>query len=167
MSFYQEYLKKQKSRGKEIPEEDGIGSIKEKTEGGPEIDIAPPSVPIQINSDNTKSKFSEIQKREEMERQNFINRVKGKNVPLPEIIENEPKEEDVRINVPQKPPRSEKILIRVIIILALLAILAIISLLWYRTVRNGGATPTEVTRGMKNKEVFVSETMVPVSFFNV
>lgn len=181
MSFYQEYLKKQKGLTKESPEEetqdDGpkeeeviekkdVDPIKEKIEDGPEVDAAPPAMPVQINSDNANGKFSEMQKREEVERQKFISRVKGENVPLPEIVKSEPKEEDVKINVPQKPPRSEKVLIRIIVVLALVAILATISLLWYRTVKNGGTAPAEVIREVETEEVFVPEIVAPVSLFN-
>ena len=162
MSFYQEYLRKQKGQDKNNPKEENI----EKKGVDSIIDVVAPSMPT-INSDNNiKDKFSEIQKREEAERQDFISRVKGDNVPLPEITKNELKEEEVRISIPQRPPRSEKILIRIIVILALLAILATISLLWYRTVKNGGTSPTETIREVEIKEIFVPEIMAPASLFN-
>ena len=160
MSFYQEYLKKQNSPGKEVPEGEDV----EKKDVNSIIDVVPFPLPV-INSENTNGKFSEIQKREEVERQNFISRVKGENVPLPEIEKNEPKEKDVQIIVPQRPPRSEKVLIRIIIILVLLVILSAISLLWYRTLRDE-ATPTEMIREVEIKEVFVPEIIAPVSLFD-
>jgi len=174
MSFYQEYLKKKKSPGVEESSkeylreekvvEEGVNLIKEETDES-EVNVIPPVIPIQINSDNGKGKFSEIQKREEIERQKFISRVKGENVPLPDIAKEQLKEEDVRVNVPQKPPGSEKILVRIIIILALMVILGTISLLWYRTIKEGTG-PVEVIREVEIKEVFVPEIVAPPSLFN-
>jgi len=145
MSFYQEYLKKKKPK-KTIKEE------------------APDFVPPQANSDK-KKKFSDIQKREEEERQKFLSRVKGENVP-PKIIKDKfKKEENVSINVPPRPRKSEKILIRVIIIFILVIILATISLFWYRSIKDIGAPP-EIIEKEVIVEVLVPEVIAPKSLFN-
>lgn len=145
MSFYQEYLKKKK------PKE----AMKEE---------APDFVPPQANSDK-KGKFSDIQKREEKERQEFLSKVKGGNVP-PEIIKDKfKKEENVSVNVPPRPQKSEKILIRAIIVFVLVIILATISLFWYRSIKDIGAPP-EIIEKEVIVEVLVPEVIAPKSLFN-
>ncbi len=199
MSFYQEYLKKQKNvkSGTEEPitqeegkiEESGTeepitqeeGKIEESgteepitqeegkiEESGiimPKTDDVPPAMPVQLNSDNTQGKFSEIQKAEERERQDFLKRVKGENV-LPPVIDKKPVTEDAKINVPQKPPKSEKILIRVIVILALIMIIATIGLLWYRSIQNINSGPGETIKEVVVEEIFVSEAIAPQSLLS-
>ncbi len=174
MSFYQEYLKKQKERdsGSEVQketeeemEEESPGLDVKPTDESKKEDIVPPAIPVRINSDNAEGKFSEIQKREEMERQAFMSRVRGDNLPEPPTVKDFP-EDNLRINVPAKPARSEKFLIRIIIILALLAILGTISLFWYRTVQEGGPGTVETIRETVVEEIFVSEAIAPRSLFN-
>ena len=170
MSFYQEYLKKQREQGSgaKAPDNSEI-NIEEDSPESPideseKEDIVPPAIPVRINSDNTEGKFSEIQKREEMERQAFMSRVKGENIPESPAVKEIP-EENLRISVPPKQGRGEKLLIRLIIVLALMAIIGAISLLWYRTVREGGPGTVETIREVVVEEVFVSEVIAPRSIF--
>ncbi len=192
MSFYQEYLKKQRNKEsgveKPITQEEGqieesdieepiteegqieesdsekpIGQEKDEVEESdtiiPKTDDVPPAMPVQLNSDNTQGKFSEIQKAEEKERQDFLKRVKGENV-LPPVIDKEPVIEDTKINVPRKPPKIEKLLIRLTIILALIAVIAIIGLLWYQS------SLREMEKEVVIEEIFVSEAIAPQSLLN-
>ncbi len=164
MSFYQEYLKKQRGKGSEAEEKPSdIGP--EPIDESKEEDVVPPAIPVRINSENAEGKFSEIQKREEMERQAFMSRVKGENIQDSPIAEEVPNE-NLKISVPQKPARSDKFLIRLIVILALMAVLGTISLFWYRTIQGGGPGTVETIRETVVEEVFVSEVIAPRSLFN-
>ncbi len=108
MSFYQEYLKKQKERS--------------------------PGGEIEKKVQETEQPFSDVQKKEEEEREAFMNRIKGEDIPEAPIPKDVP-EENLRISVPSRPTRGDKFLIRLIIVLALLVLLGGISLLWYRAIQ--------------------------------
>ena len=152
MSFYQEFLKKKEEEKKllknrleeklddnenkkserNIPIKE-TADIKEtnKTILKPEETFSVGS--MNINTENTKNNLSETQRGEEIERQEFLKRVKNEEPSLVIPDKEEFLEKNISLNLPQKPPKNEKIIIRIIIVLALVLIVIGIFLLWYRT----------------------------------
>ncbi len=188
MSFYQEYLRKKEEEKKkslnrgmgnsnsiteeEIEKVPSVNSVEEKIaedvvpENIPKPEEVPPAIPVRNNVQSTEGKISELQKKEEEERQEFLKRVKGEDSPL-DIREKEtPIIEDISIQLPQRPPKGEKVLIRIIIVLALALAVATVSLFWYRTVQNKEPGPSEIIKDIETVEIIVSEVIAPQSFFS-
>lgn len=160
MSFYQEYLKKQKEKERQEKKPQKLTPNIEDAV----TDEVPPTIPLQMNSSASGDKFSDLQKREEKERLDFIKRVKGENVP-PLIPETPAEDSNIQMSIPPKPARIEKVLVRIIVILVLVAIIFAFTILWRqlsKTVRDRGA---EVIIEKEIEEVIVPEVADPRALF--
>ncbi len=153
MSFYKEYLKKQRGEkeelldvikgkdevkeNKEVIQEESANKIDERREPiSPEPEkefekrIPKDKKPTKRNG--AQEKLAEIQEKEDLERQRFLKRVQGEDIPEPSKARDSLEGLSTSdMSVPQRPPESQKKWTRFIIVLSLIAVIGIISFAWY------------------------------------
>ncbi|MBZ1356689.1 MAG: hypothetical protein KY054_02950 [Candidatus Nealsonbacteria bacterium] len=158
MSFYKEYLKNQQGQkeellavieGKDKPQEtrdfpkeeipDRVDERREPIKSPPKKEFEKripkdkkPSDPNEPTKGyNAQEKLAEIQEKEDLERQRFLKRVQGEDIPEPSKTKELLKEPVSTMSVPQRPSQSQKTLTRLIVILSLLVIIGMLSFVWY------------------------------------